>query len=146
LLICSAWDDALLRTARVAAGTAIPIASGENEYTRHGFRDLIEHRAAAILNADAIILGGITDFMKVAAFAQAYDLPIAPHGRQEVHAHLVAAIPNGLIVEYYYGTDPASKIGFREPLELIQGQLILPERPGLGVDLDEAALAPHRIF
>src|SRR5205823_4159825 len=78
--------------ARLAASTTIPIATGENEYTRYGFRDLIEHKAAAILNADAQILGGITEFMKVAALAQCYDLSIAPHGSQEVHIHLVSAI------------------------------------------------------
>ena len=91
----------------LAAATSIPIATGENEYTRYGFRDLIEHKAAAILNADAQILGGVTEFMKVAALAAAYDLPVAPHGNQDVHVHLVSAIPNGLIVEYYRDTvDP----------------------------------------
>lgn len=52
---------------KLAAATTIPIATGENEYTRYGFRDLIKHDAAAILNADAKILGGVTEFMKVAA-------------------------------------------------------------------------------
>ena len=67
----------------------IPIATGENEYTRYGFRDLIAHNAAAILNADAKVLGGVTEFMKVAALAQAHDLDIAPHGSQDIHVHLV---------------------------------------------------------
>ncbi len=86
---------------KVAQATYIPVATGENEYTRYGFRDLIEHQSAAILNADAKILGGVTEFMKVAALAQAHDLDIAPHGSQDIHVHLVAAISNGLIVEYY---------------------------------------------
>jgi len=59
--------------ARLATQTSIPIATGENEYTRYGFRDLIAHGSAAILNADALILGGITEFMKVAALAQAQE-------------------------------------------------------------------------
>ena len=86
---------------RLADQTSIPIATGENEYTRYGFRDLIKHQAAAILNADAKVLGGVTEFMKVTALAQAHDLAIAPHGSQDIHVHLVTAIANGLILEFY---------------------------------------------
>jgi D-arabinonate dehydratase len=132
--------------AMVAAATSIPIATGENEYTRYGFRDLIEHRAAAILNADAQILGGVTEFMKVAALAQAYDLPVAPHGNQDVHVHLVSAIPNGLIVEYYRDTvDPMCGKSFKEQLMLKDGYLKPPDRPGFGIELNEEALKPYKI-
>ena len=65
----------------ISQATTIPIATGENEYTRYGFRDLIENRCAAILQPDALVMGGITEFTKVAALAQAHDLPIAPHGQ-----------------------------------------------------------------
>ena len=131
--------------AMVAAATSIPVATGENEYTRYGFRDLIEHKAAAIINADAQVLGGITEFMKVAALTQAYDLPIAPHGNQDVHVHLVSAIPNGLIVEYYRDTvDPMWGRMFQETLTLQDGFLVPPDRPGLGVELNREALAPYR--
>jgi D-arabinonate dehydratase len=133
--------------ARLAQQTSIPIASGENEYTRYGFRDLIARGSVAILNADAQILGGITEFMKVAALAQAHDLDIAPHGDQNVHVHLVAAISNGLIVEYYRDTvDPMWRRTYRETLLLNDdGTLSPPERPGLGVELNDAALAPYRV-
>ena len=73
----------------ITRATGVPIAAGENEYTRYGFRDMINHRAVDILQPDALILGGITEFMKVAALAQANDLDIAPHGSQEVHIHLL---------------------------------------------------------
>ena len=133
--------------ARLAQQTSIPIASGENEYTRYGFRDLIAQGSVAILNADAQVLGGITEFMKVAALAQAHDLDIAPHGDQNVHVHLVAAISNGLIVEYYRDTvDPMWRRTYRETLLLNDdGTLSPPERPGLGVELNDAALAPYRV-
>ena len=85
----------------VARASAIPVASGENESTKFGFRDLIERAGVGIINPDAEILGGITEFMKVAALAEARCIPIAPHGRADLHAHLVCAIPNGLMVEYY---------------------------------------------
>jgi L-alanine-DL-glutamate epimerase-like enolase superfamily enzyme len=133
--------------ARLATQTSIPIATGENEYTRYGFRDLIAHGAAAILNADAQVMGGVTEFMKVAALAQAHDLDVAPHGDQNVHVHLVAAIANGLIVEYYRDSvDPMWRQMFRDTLLLnSDGTLSPPDRPGFGVELNDDALAPWRV-
>ena len=129
----------------VSQATSIPIASGENEYTRYGFRDLIEKRCVAILQPDAQIMGGITETMKVAAMAQAHDLPVAPHGNQHIHVHVVAAIPNGLTVEYYRGsTDPMWDRMFSEPLLLENGRLHPPDRPGLGIELNQEVLAPYR--
>ena len=130
----------------VSRATTIPVATGENEYTRYGFRDLIERRCAAILQPDALVMGGITEFMKIAALAQAHDLPVAPHGNQDVHVHLVAAIPNGLTVEYYRGsTDPMWATMFRHALEVRDGCVSPPDRPGMGIELNEEALAPYRI-
>jgi L-alanine-DL-glutamate epimerase-like enolase superfamily enzyme len=130
----------------VSQATIIPIATGENEYTRYGFRDLIENRCVAILQPDALIMGGITEFMKVAALAQAHDLPIAPHGSQDIHVHLASAIPNGLILEYYRGsTDPMWGKTFKGGLE-VEGEYVRPpDRPGMGIEPNEEALAPHRV-
>ena len=130
----------------IAQSTIIPVATGENEYTRYGFRDLIENRCAAIIQPDALIMGGITEFMKVAALTQAHDLPIAPHGNQDVHVHLVSAIPNGLTVEYYRGsTDPMWDKMFKETLQVEDGHVSPPDRPGIGIELNDEALAPHRV-
>ena len=130
----------------ISEATTIPIATGENEYTRYGFRDLIEDRCAAILQPDALIMGGITEFMKVAAMAQSHDLPVAPHGNQDVHVHLVSAIPNGLTVEYYSdSTDPMWGKAFKETLEVEDGHVSPPDRPGIGIELNDEALAPYRV-
>jgi L-alanine-DL-glutamate epimerase-like enolase superfamily enzyme len=130
----------------ISQATIIPIATGENEYTRYGFRDLIENRCAAIIQPDALIMGGISEFMKVAALAQAHDLPIAPHGNQDVHVHLVSAIPNGLTVEYYRGsTDPMWGTMFKETLMVEDGHVSPPDRPGIGIELNEEALEPYRV-
>ena len=130
----------------ITQSTIIPVATGENEYTRYGFRDLIENRCAAIIQPDALIMGGVTEFMKVAALTQAHDLPIAPHGNQDVHVHLVSAIPNGLTVEYYRGsTDPMWDKMFKATLQVEDGHVSPPDRPGIGIELNEEALAPHRI-
>ena len=133
--------------AQVARSTIIPIATGENEYTRYGFRDLIEHESAAIFNADAQILGGITEFMHVAALAAAHDLRVAPHGAQEVHIHLVAAIANGLILEFYReSVDPLRGRIFREPLTLDKdGYVNVPDRPGLGMEPNYELIKTYRV-
>jgi L-alanine-DL-glutamate epimerase-like enolase superfamily enzyme len=132
---------------RLAEATSIPIATGENEYTRYGFRDLIAHRAAAILNPDAIICGGITEFVKIAHLAQAYDVDIAPHGPQEVHVHLVAALSNGLILEFYRDTvDPMWGKVYHHTLRLNDdGTVSPPDVPGIGIDPNYEMLAPHRV-
>lgn len=132
--------------ARVAASTVIPIATGENEYTRYGFRDLIEHKAAAILQPDAQVCGGVTEWVRIAGLAHAYELPVAPHGSQDVHVHLVAAAPNGLICEYYRDTfDPMWGRIFREKLALTDGYVAPPDRPGFGWELDMGVLGPLRV-
>lgn len=132
---------------RLADATSIPIATGENEYTRYGFRDLIANQSAAILNADAKILGGVTEFMKVAALAQAHDLDIAPHGSQDIHVHLVAAISNGLILEFYRDTvDPMWGKIYHHTLTLNDdGTVSPPDVPGIGVDPNYEVLAPYRV-
>lgn len=132
---------------KLAEATSIPIATGENEYTRYGFRDLIAHNSAAILNADAKILGGVTEFMKVAALAQAHDLDIAPHGSQDIHVHLVAAISNGLILEFYRDSvDPMWGKMYHHTLRVNDdGTVSPPDVPGIGVDPNYEALEPFRV-
>src|SRR4051812_2544189 len=132
---------------RLAQMSSIPIATGENEYTRYGFRDLIATGAVPILNADAKVLGGITEFMKVAALAQAHDLMIAPHGSQDIHIHLVSAISNGLILEYYRdSTDPMHGKIYHTTLRLNDdGTVSPPEVPGIGVDPNYEFLQQFRV-
>jgi D-arabinonate dehydratase len=132
---------------RLAEKTSIPIATGENEYTRYGFRDLIEHRSAAILNADAKVLGGVTEWMKVAALAQAHDLDVAPHGSQDIHIHLVSAISNGLILEYYRDSvDPMWAKMYRNLLRVNpDGTVSPPDVPGHGAEPNYQVLEPYRV-
>jgi L-alanine-DL-glutamate epimerase-like enolase superfamily enzyme len=132
---------------KVAESTSIPVATGENEYTRYGFRDLIEHKAASILNADANVLGGVTEFMKVVALAQAHDLDIAPHGAQDIHIHLVSAIANGLILEYYRDSvDPMWGRMYHHTLGVNDdGTVSPPNVPGHGAEPNYEALQPFRV-
>ena len=130
----------------ITEATTIPVATGENEYTRYGFRDLIESRSAAILQPDALIMGGVTEFMKVAAMAQSHDLPLASHGTQDVHIHLMTAIPNGLILEYYStSTDPLRTEMLVDNLQVEDGYVTPPDKPGLGIEPNEEVLGRYRV-
>jgi D-arabinonate dehydratase len=133
--------------AELAASFETPIAGGEQDCTRWGFRDLIEHRAADILQPDVAVVGGVTEWMKVAALASAYDLPVSSHYFHDVHVHLMASAPNALIAEYFpHDLDiMVFDAVVREPLKPEKGYLAPPQRPGLGMDLDEEKLERYRI-
>jgi D-arabinonate dehydratase len=134
-------------SAELAALFETPIATGEQECTRWGFRDLIEHRAADILMPDVAVVGGVSEWMKVAALASAYDMPISSHYFHDFHVHLMAAIPNGLIAEYFLRDLDIMVFDevVREPLLPADGYLTVPQRPGHGMELDEEKLARYRV-
>ena len=125
------------------ASTDIPIASGENEFTHYGFRDLITRRAVDIIQADPNIAGGLTAIRKIAAMADAFHIPFAPHGGHIIGSHAVAAFPNGLIVECYASKaspykDPDPPLSlYKDPLEIKDGWIEVPDKPGFGMEIDE---------
>lgn len=127
--------------AQVAAALDIPVATGENFHTKYGFRSLIEHRSADIFIIDLQSVGGVTEWMKVAAMAQAWNIPVSSHLFSAISVHLTAAVPNCLNIEYMPWWDRIYK---RAP-ELKDGCLVVPEGPGLGIELDEKAIAKHRV-
>lgn len=133
--------------AELVRRTDVPIALGENEYTITGFRDLVDAKAADVLNADAQILGGITEWQKCAHYADANHTPVAPHGDQEIHVHLVAAVPNGLMVEFYDNSLNRLKDSmFHQQLKLnADGSISAPTGPGLGFDINHKALERFKV-
>lgn len=129
--------------AEVRASTAIPIATGESEFNRFDFRDLAELRAADIFQPDLAICGGITEAMRISAIASAWNLRLAPHlwtGALAFAAgmHVAAATPAGWILEYSLGANPLLHELVREPFVVRDGMLDIPDRPGLGVTVDES--------
>jgi len=128
--------------AAVTAATDVPVAIGENEYTRWGFRDLVDNKCANIFNTDCQIVGGITEWKRVADLAAAYDIPVAPHGSQFLHVHLVTAVPNGLILEWLEHAMGYSEM-FMEELPMVDGYVSPPERPGLGFEFNFKAMEKY---
>jgi len=119
----------------------VPIATGEIEATRWGFASLIAHRAVDMLQPDATVLGGITEFRKVAAVAAAHDVPMYPHWMHDLHTSLVASVPGVVMVEFFPDLSVLN-LGnvLHNPIRASNGTLPVPQEPGIGVIFDEAAL------
>ena len=130
--------------ADIARTLEMPVATGEIHATRWDFRALIEQQAADILQPDAGVLGGITEWLKVAHTAASFNLPVAPHWHANVHVHLAAAVANCLTVEYFVLEQDVYNferlVTSETRLRPQDGQLPLPTAPGLGVTLDAQAI------
>jgi L-alanine-DL-glutamate epimerase-like enolase superfamily enzyme len=118
--------------ADLRAKSSIPIALGESLYSAFEFKEYIERAAVDIVQPDAARIG-ISAWMKVAQMAECWGIPVAPHAFFELHAHLVAAIPNGLMVEYIPYLDRIVDT----PLCPENGTVAPPDRPGHGISLCE---------
>jgi L-alanine-DL-glutamate epimerase-like enolase superfamily enzyme len=128
-------------TARVAAALDVPIAGGENIYTRYGFREMLERKAADILMPDLVCVGGVTELLKVAHMAEAFGVPVTPHIFPEESMHLAAALPNCIYVENMPWFSPL----YREEIELRNGSILLPQRPGYGFTFDPRVVERYRL-
>jgi L-alanine-DL-glutamate epimerase-like enolase superfamily enzyme len=121
--------------ASVAGALATPIAAGEYVYGLAPFRHMLEARSVDIVMIDVLRAGGITQWLKIAAMAEAFNLPVVNHLYPEISVHLVAAIPRGLTVEYM----PWSARLYEEVPLPRNGELTVPDKPGLGLTFDKDA-------
>ena len=118
--------------ARVSAALDTPVAGGEYVYGPVSFRHMMEARSVDIIMVDLMRAGGITQWMKIAAMAEAFNLALVSHLVPEIHVHLVAAVPNGLTVEYM----PRALRLYKETPKIEDGMLVVPQKPGLGLEFD----------
>lgn len=127
---------------RLKEWVRVPVAAGENHYTKHAFRDLLTAGAIDIIQADCTKAGGLTELRKIAALAEAWHLRVAPHTSQSIistaaNLHLLCATPSGLI----YEADVAPVNPWRDelalnPPQVVDGYIEPPDGPGLGLELD----------
>lgn len=135
--------------AEVKSRTRLPISTGERLYTLSDFYRLTLIRAADIVQPDIAHCGGITSAKKIAAFAAAQDMRVAPHcsiGPVALAAtlHFDVSTPNFMVQEAFGEFDVPwrnSLVGGWNPVQ--NGELVLSDRPGLGIDIDEATVAQH---
>jgi L-alanine-DL-glutamate epimerase-like enolase superfamily enzyme len=128
--------------AEVRAATDIPISTGESEFTRFDFRDLVELRAADILQPDLSIAGGITETMRIEALHSAWQLRFAAHiwGGATTFAaglHVSAVASTAFILEYSCGANPLLHELAHEDFTAVDGMIAIPDRPGLGITINE---------
>jgi L-alanine-DL-glutamate epimerase-like enolase superfamily enzyme len=139
--------DDIAGHAEIARVLDVPVATGEIHASRYDFRDLITQRAADILQPDAGVLGGVSEWLKVAHTAASFDLPVAPHWHADVHVHLAGAVENCLTVEYFLLEEDIYNFEriLTDRLRVKDGFIQIPNRPGVGLALDEAAIARYRV-
>ena len=123
--------------ADLARDLATPVATGEMLTSVAEHRELIQRRSADFLQPDAPRVGGITPFLTIAALAQDARIRIAPHFAMEIHLHLAAAYATDPWVEHFEWLEPL----FNERLEIRDGRMLVPGRPGLGFSLSDQARA-----
>ncbi len=134
---------------KIAEHIHTPIALGERVYTRYGFRPILESRAADVLQPDIGNTGGISEAKKIAAMAEAYNVQIQPHVcaspvSTAAALQLDACIPNLLIQELYpyRSAEHFMLVDHAPELDVRDGVLDIPDRPGLGVNLVEDRIRP----
>ncbi len=136
-----------LRDVRESAHT--PICAGENLFLRHGFRELLEKRAVDIIMPDIQKCGGLLEARKIADMAHTYYVPIAPHCQASpvgtmASCHVLAAIPNALVLEWHWGHPAARMQQWKDYVmegDIMQkGYITVSDRPGIGVEMNDAAV------
>src|SRR6266403_1219844 len=137
-------------SAKVADALTTPIAGYETEIGLYGFRELITRGAIDIVQPDIAWAGGFSECRRIAALAQAHHLMVAPHAFASAvtlaaSLHFIASIPNGLVLEFDQNPNGLRDELLKEPFrEERDGTIRLPEPPGLGIELDPAAVERYR--
>jgi L-alanine-DL-glutamate epimerase-like enolase superfamily enzyme len=140
------FPDDIENHARLAKLTRVTVATGEIGTGRWHFKEILDKGAAQILQPDALVCGGVSEWRKIAATAASYGVTVCPHWFHDLHAHLVAATQNARYVEFF----PDDQVlNFRRlidtQLQAKDGMLLLPSTPGLGFGFDEKALARYAL-
>jgi L-alanine-DL-glutamate epimerase-like enolase superfamily enzyme len=138
--------DDIENHAQLAQRTPVPVATGEIEAGRWRHQELLEKRAAMILQTDAAVCGGISEWRRIAAMAAGFGVTICPHWFHDLHVHLVASTPNAGFVEYF---SDDQVLNFRRlvdtQLDFRNGDLVVPRGAGLGFGFDDKAVETYAV-
>ncbi|WP_435156354.1 galactonate dehydratase [Haladaptatus sp. DFWS20] len=141
--------DSINSLGKVADKSPIPIATGERLVSKYEFRDLLANTDVDIIQPDIMNTGGITEAKKIAAQAEAEHVSFAPHNPQgpvatAISAHVDAAVPNFMIQEIFqtYDVEWVNDL-LVDPIVVEDGYIEIPQRPGLGVELDMDVVEEH---
>jgi galactonate dehydratase len=136
--------------ARINQDAKMPTAGGEVIYGVKGFYPYIAAKAVGIAMPDVKYCGGMLELKKIAAFCEAADVPVAPHGPASPvgnvsAAHVCATMPNFKILEFSYGEVPWRAELIDPPEALDKGNIVLSRLPGLGITLNEKTIAKYKV-
>ncbi len=135
------WEDDRRTLKLLSKLTKIPLSGGESEVTIYGCRSMIEEDAIQILQFDCTMFGGFTNGKKLSALCELNHIDVAPHHDCYIHAPLVASTPAGRIVESFDDErDPLQAQLFENPHKMSEGWIHLNKKPGLGLEISDAAL------
>jgi galactonate dehydratase len=135
--------------AEVRRDVDVPVVTGEELYTKFEFREAFEKGAADIINPDVCNTGGILELKEIAAMAEPYYVAVSPHNYNSTTVglaatvHASAVMPNFLVTEYFVNLESFGEEIARDPIEVEDGYIDVPDDPGLGIELDEDALAEN---
>ncbi|MEX1030329.1 MAG: mandelate racemase/muconate lactonizing enzyme family protein [Paenibacillaceae bacterium] len=129
--------------ARLVQALDIPIAIGENYYSKHHFYDAVQSGAASIYQPDNRRAGGPTEWLEIGAITDAAGLHIASHGGGPVNVNMLCAIPNAIYLES--GSLKNENKMLKTQLKMVDGEVLLPDTPGMGIDVDEDYIKTYRI-
>ena len=130
--------------------TDIPIAAGENEFQLYGFKELFERHAVDIAMPDIGRVGGLQETKNICTLAEAYGIPVSPHNFSSgillaASIHLMASTPNTIFLEYDSSQNAVYEELLTEPLQFKDGQIEVPQNPGLGVHLPEDIIRVYAV-
>jgi L-alanine-DL-glutamate epimerase-like enolase superfamily enzyme len=128
--------------ADLAAALDIRIATGENEYTKYSFLELMQRKAADVLQPDNRRAGGVTEWIEIASLADAFGLEIASHGGGGMAAQMLCTMPHAIFLESGSLKSQRSHI---QKLRMVEGEVLAPEMPGMGSELEPDYVAKYRV-
>lgn len=139
--------DNLSAMRRIAEALDTPVATGELEATRWAFAELMETRAADIVQPDATVCGGVSEWLKIAHHAAAIDIPVAPHYNWDFHTQLCASIPNCVFIEYFVAESGVKMFDnvLAEPMKPVDGYIEPRTAPGFGIEFRPDEIEKYRI-
>jgi len=141
--------DLVEQCAEIRRSIAIPVATGEHEYTRWGIKSLLDAEAADVIQADTYWAGGITEMLKIGTVCSTAAIPVIPHGLSvPANVQLIASQPPSLfpMVEYLVQWNMVSQFFWKNGVHPSNGVIAVPDRPGIGVELDDAKIAERTLL
>ncbi len=139
--------DDIRGAAKVAQALDTPVAIGEDHFTRWEFKQIIDEKAADILQGDPTLMGGISEWLKVAGIAATYNIPLAPHWTHDVNVQVAAGVKEVIANEYFDVEDDVFNFQavLSNPVKAVGGYITPPDGPGHGLVLDTDAVTHYRI-